>query len=88
MAGGCSGTYWRKGFWFETGATTLVGLGDACPYTFDELGINLTNVRGTHAGISRWATNHPHGYLSLDTGGGEGIERLGNVRLGILLQNR
>ncbi len=31
MPGGCTGTYWRKGFWFESGATTLVGLSDGMP---------------------------------------------------------
>lgn len=31
MAGGCSSTYWRKGYWFETGATTLVGLDEGMP---------------------------------------------------------
>jgi phytoene dehydrogenase-like protein len=47
MAGGCSGTYWRKGFWFETGATTLVGLGDGMPVQrlLDELGIQLDAQR-------------------------------------------
>ncbi len=47
MAGGCSGTYWRKGFWFETGATTLVGLGDGMPVQrlLDELGIQLNAER-------------------------------------------
>lgn len=31
MPGGCTGTYWRKGYWFESGATTLVGLSEGMP---------------------------------------------------------
>lgn len=31
MPGGCSSSYWRKDFWFETGATTLVGVDDGMP---------------------------------------------------------
>lgn len=44
--GGCTSSYWRKGYVFEAGATTLVGLGDGMPlqYVLDEVGINL-NVR-------------------------------------------
>ncbi|WP_242928927.1 phytoene desaturase family protein [Pontibacter vulgaris] len=45
-AGGCSTTYKRKGYWFETGATTLVGLDEHMPlrYLIDETGINV-NLR-------------------------------------------
>lgn len=31
IAGGCTTTYPRKGFWFESGATTLVGLDEGMP---------------------------------------------------------
>lgn len=43
MTGGCSSTYWRKGFWFETGATTLVGLDEGMPLhrLLQETGITL-----------------------------------------------
>lgn len=42
--GGCTSSYWRKGFVFEAGATTLVGLGDHMPlqYVLDETGIELS----------------------------------------------
>lgn len=42
--GGCTSAYWRKGFVFEAGATTLVGLGDDMPlqYVLDETGIDLS----------------------------------------------
>lgn len=41
--GGCASTYKRKGFWFETGATTLVGLDEHMPlrHLLDETGIAL-----------------------------------------------
>jgi C-3',4' desaturase CrtD len=41
--GGCASTYKRKGYWFETGATTLVGLDEHMPlrYLLDETGIAL-----------------------------------------------
>lgn len=43
MPGGCTGTYWRKGYWFESGATTLVGLGDNMPLqtVLDRTGIQI-----------------------------------------------
>lgn len=43
LAGGCTSSYWRKGFVFEAGATTLVGLGKGMPlqYVLDETGIEL-----------------------------------------------
>ncbi|MEJ8801816.1 phytoene desaturase family protein [Pontibacter sp. H249] len=41
--GGCATSYKRKGYWFETGATTLVGLDDDMPlrYLLDELGLDV-----------------------------------------------
>lgn len=41
--GGCTSSYWRKGFVFEAGATTLVGLGDHMPlqHLLDKTGIAL-----------------------------------------------
>lgn len=41
--GGCTGSYRRKGFVFETGATTLVGMGDYMPlqYVLNKTGITL-----------------------------------------------
>ncbi len=43
LAGGCTSSYWRKGFVFESGATTLVGLDEnmSLKYLLDELGITL-----------------------------------------------
>ncbi|MCC9165593.1 phytoene desaturase family protein [Pontibacter harenae] len=42
-AGGCASSFKRKGYWFETGATTLVGLDLHMPlrYLLDETGITL-----------------------------------------------
>ena len=47
LPGGCTSAYWRKGFVFETGATTLVGLGNGMPlqYVLDETGIELNARR-------------------------------------------
>ncbi len=41
--GGCASSYKRKGYWFETGATTLVGLDAHMPlrHLLDETGITL-----------------------------------------------
>ena len=41
--GGCATSYKRKGYWFETGATTLVGLDEHMPlrYMVDELGLEI-----------------------------------------------
>lgn len=41
--GGCTTSYWRKGYVFEAGATTLVGLGEGMPlqYVLDEIGLQL-----------------------------------------------
>ena len=43
LSGGCTSSYWRKGFVFETGATTLVGLDKNQPlaYLVEQTGINL-----------------------------------------------
>ncbi len=42
--GGCTSSYWRKGFVFEAGATTLVGLDEGMPlkYVLDKTGISLS----------------------------------------------
>ena len=47
MPGGCSSSYWRKGYWFETGATTLVGLDPGMPlyHLLQETGLTLNAVR-------------------------------------------
>lgn len=41
--GGCATSYKHKGNWFETGATTLVGLDEGMPlrYLLDELGVEI-----------------------------------------------
>ena len=41
LPGGCVSSYYRKGFIFEAGATTLVGLDDNMPlkYMLDKTGI-------------------------------------------------
>ncbi|WP_114779230.1 phytoene desaturase family protein [Botryobacter ruber] len=41
--GGCASSYKRQGCWFETGATTLVGLDEGMPlrYLVDELQLNI-----------------------------------------------
>ncbi|MCJ8166286.1 NAD(P)/FAD-dependent oxidoreductase [Pontibacter sp. E15-1] len=41
--GGCATSYKRKGYWYETGATTLVGLDEGMPlrYLLDETGIQV-----------------------------------------------
>lgn len=41
--GGCATSYKRKGYWFETGATTLVGLDDNMPlrYLLDQIGVSV-----------------------------------------------
>ncbi|WP_205504437.1 phytoene desaturase family protein [Rufibacter psychrotolerans] len=45
--GGCASSYKRKGFWFETGATTLVGLDPHMPlrYLLEQTGIQLPAIR-------------------------------------------
>ena len=46
LPGGCTSSYWRKGFVFESGATTLVGLDDYMPlqHLLNEIGVNLEPV--------------------------------------------
>lgn len=41
--GGCSSSFKRKGYWFETGATTLVGLDEHMPlrYLLDEIKVEV-----------------------------------------------
>jgi phytoene dehydrogenase-like protein len=43
LPGGCTSSYWRKGFIFETGATTIVGLDENMPlkYLLDQIGIDI-----------------------------------------------
>jgi len=43
LPGGCTSSYWRKGFVFESGATTLVGLDEYMPlkHLLDQTGIQL-----------------------------------------------
>lgn len=43
LPGGCTSSYWRKGFVFESGATTLVGLDQHMPlrYVLERTGIEL-----------------------------------------------
>ena len=43
LPGGCTSSYWRKGFVFESGATTLVGLDNGMPlkYVLDKTGIEI-----------------------------------------------
>lgn len=43
IPGGCTSSYWRKGFVFESGATTLVGLDQSMPlrYILDKTGIHI-----------------------------------------------
>ncbi|MCU0445525.1 MAG: NAD(P)/FAD-dependent oxidoreductase [Microscillaceae bacterium] len=47
LPGGCTSSYWRKGFVFESGATTLVGLDKNMPlrYLIDELGIDIQPIK-------------------------------------------
>jgi C-3',4' desaturase CrtD len=46
LPGGCTSSYWRKGFVFEAGATTLVGLDTNQPlrYLIDRLKINIEAI--------------------------------------------
>ncbi|MDO6391378.1 NAD(P)/FAD-dependent oxidoreductase [Pontibacter sp. BT731] len=45
--GGCASSYKRKGYWFETGATTLVGLDEHMPlrHLLDQTGIELPLIK-------------------------------------------
>lgn len=47
LPGGCTSTYYRKGYLFEAGATTLVGLDDGMPlwYVLQKCGIELNAMR-------------------------------------------
>lgn len=44
LPGGCSSSYYRKGYWFETGATTLIGFDEYQPLKRleEKLGITIT----------------------------------------------
>nr|MCU0393086.1 NAD(P)-binding protein [Thermoflexibacter sp.] len=42
LAGGCTSSYWRKGFVFESGATTLVGLDENMPLNYLLKTINVS----------------------------------------------
>jgi phytoene dehydrogenase-like protein len=44
LPGGCSSSYFRQGYWFESGATTLVGLDDKMPlqYLLHQLGLEMS----------------------------------------------
>lgn len=46
LPGGCTSSYWRKGFVFESGATTLVGLDQYMPlkYLLKQTGIDLKPI--------------------------------------------
>jgi len=46
LPGGCSSSYWRKGFTFETGATTLVGFqkGQPLAYLAERTGIKVEKL--------------------------------------------
>ncbi len=46
LPGGCVSSYYRKGYVFETGATTLVGLDENMPlkYLLDEVGVEIDKV--------------------------------------------
>lgn len=43
LVGGCTSSYWRKGFTFESGATTLVGLSENMPlkYFLEKINIQI-----------------------------------------------
>jgi C-3',4' desaturase CrtD len=47
IVGGCTSSYWRKGYVFESGATTLVGLDKNMPlkYLLDTLNIQIPTVQ-------------------------------------------
>lgn len=46
QAGGCTSSYWRKGYVFESGATTLVGLDENMPLRFllNEIGVDIPAI--------------------------------------------
>ncbi len=47
LAGGCTSAYWRKGFVFESGATTLVGLSENMPlqYFLAQIGVEIPAIK-------------------------------------------
>lgn len=47
LAGGCTSSYWRKGFVFESGATTLVGLDQNMPlkYLLDQIQVQIPIIK-------------------------------------------
>ncbi|RAU83137.1 phytoene desaturase family protein [Pontibacter arcticus] len=57
--GGCATAYNRKNYWFETGATTLVGLDKHMPlsYLLKETGITLPNLRKLETPMQVHLTN-------------------------------
>ncbi|MGF1638522.1 MAG: phytoene desaturase family protein [Cyclobacteriaceae bacterium] len=67
IPGGCTGSYWRKGFVFEAGATTIVGLDKYMPlaWLLDKTGIKLPLKRlpvpmQVHLSTSKTLTRHQH----------------------------
>ncbi|MCS7003877.1 MAG: NAD(P)/FAD-dependent oxidoreductase [Cytophagales bacterium] len=46
LPGGCTSSYWRKGFVFESGATTIVGFDEGMPlaYLFHKIGVSIQVV--------------------------------------------
>ncbi|MEM6299643.1 MAG: NAD(P)/FAD-dependent oxidoreductase [Bacteroidota bacterium] len=49
LPGGCTSSYWRHGYVFEAGATTLVGLDESMPlkYLLDEIGLEINPIQLT-----------------------------------------
>lgn len=47
LPGGCTSSYWRKGFVFESGATTLVGLDKNMPlqYLLNEIDVDIQPIK-------------------------------------------
>jgi phytoene dehydrogenase-like protein len=47
LPGGCTSSYWRKGYVFEAGATTVVGLDDNMPlqYLLRQTGVSLSSLK-------------------------------------------
>jgi len=65
--GGSVSSYKRKGYWFETGATTLVGLDEHMPlrYLLDEIGVELPAIKletpmQVHLPDGQLLTRYPH----------------------------
>ena len=59
IPGGCTSSYWRKGFVFECGATTLVGLDPSMPlhHLLQEIGIEIP-TRELSLPMKVWMKNH------------------------------